>query len=68
MDAANRANSDSNLVRVKVAAVRLGVSVRTVYRIIAEGGLCLVHVRGCSCLKESDLQAYVEKNQTKERQ
>lgn len=62
MQTASTANSDGNLVRIKVAAVRLGVSVRTLYRIIAEGGLCVVHVRGCSCLKEADLQDYVEKN------
>lgn len=63
MDAPSTANSESKLVRLKVAAVRLGVSVRTLYRIIAEGGLCLVHIRGCSCLKEADLIAYVERNQ-----
>jgi excisionase family DNA binding protein len=62
MDAAGTANSDFNLVRVRVAAVRLGVSVRTLYRIVAEGGLALVHIRGCSCLKEADLQDYFERN------
>jgi excisionase family DNA binding protein len=62
MDAVSTANSDFNLVRLKVAAVRLGVSVRTLYRIIADGGLRLVHVRGCSCLKQADLQDYIEKN------
>jgi excisionase family DNA binding protein len=62
MDTASTANSDFNLVRLKVAAVRLGVSVRTLYRIIAEGGLPLVHIRGCSCLKAADLQDYIEKN------
>jgi excisionase family DNA binding protein len=62
MEAATTANSECNLVRLKVAAARLGVSVRTVYRIIAEGGLALVRIRGCSCLKEADLTAYVEKS------
>jgi len=62
MQAASTANWERNLVRLKVAAARLGVSVRTVYRIIAEGGLALVRIRGCSCLKEADLTAYVEKN------
>jgi excisionase family DNA binding protein len=62
MNAAGTANPDFNLVRLKVAAVRLGVSVRTLYRIVAEGGLPLVHIRGCSCLKEADLQNYIEKN------
>jgi len=55
-------NAESKLVRLKGAAARLGVSVRTLYRIIAEGGLPLVHIRGCSCLKEGDLSAYVEKS------
>ena len=58
----NTTGSDSNLVRLKGAAARLGISVRTLYRIIAEGGLPLVRIRGCSCLKEADLTAYVEKN------
>jgi excisionase family DNA binding protein len=62
MEAATTANWERNLVRLKVAAARLGVSVRTVYRIIAEGGLALVRIRGCSCLKEADLTAYVEKS------
>jgi excisionase family DNA binding protein len=62
MDASSITNSDSNLVRLKVAAHRLGVSKRTLYRIIAEGELRLVHIRNCSCLKEGDLVAYVERN------
>lgn len=65
MDASTTTISDFNpvrTVRMRVAAVRLGVSVRTLYRIIAEGGLSLVHVRGCSCLEEADLTAYVERN------
>ena len=65
MNPASKGNSDSNLVRIKVAAVRMGVSVRTVYRIIAEGGLPLVHIRGCSCLKEGDLTAYIERSMQK---
>ena len=62
MDTASTAFSDSNLIRIKVAAGRLGVSVRTLYRIIAEGGLALFRIRGCSCLKEADLVAYIEKS------
>ncbi len=50
------------LLRVAPAARRLGVSVRTLYRIIAEGGLQLVHIRNCACLKEADLQGYIERN------
>jgi excisionase family DNA binding protein len=50
------------LLRLKAVASRLGVSVRTVYRIIAEGGLRLVHVRGCACIEESELQNYIERS------
>lgn len=60
-------NSESNLVRLKVAAGRLGVSVRTLYRIIADGDLRLVHVRNCACLKEADLQGHIERNTQRRR-
>jgi excisionase family DNA binding protein len=49
-------------VRIKTAAARLGVSVRTLYREIADGKLRIVHYRGCSCIEESELQSYVEKS------
>jgi excisionase family DNA binding protein len=52
----------SGLLRLKAVASRLGVSVRTVYRIIAEGGLRLLHVRGCACIEESDLKNYIERS------
>jgi excisionase family DNA binding protein len=50
------------LVRLKPAAARLGVHIRTLYREIAEGKLTLVHVRGCSCIEESDLENYIQKS------
>jgi len=50
------------LLRLKVAAARLGVSVRTVYRIIADGGLKLVHIRGCACISENELVNYIERS------
>ncbi len=56
------AASLGGLIRLRVAASRLGVSVRTVYRIVAEGGLRLVHVRGCACIAESDLRNYIQRN------
>jgi excisionase family DNA binding protein len=49
-------------VRMKTAAARLGVSVRTLYREIADGKLRVVHFRGCSCIEESELQNYIEKS------
>jgi hypothetical protein len=56
MEAASTASSDCNLALLKVAAVRLGVSVRTLYRVIGEGDLALVRIRGCSCVEEGELQ------------
>jgi excisionase family DNA binding protein len=50
------------LVRVKAAAGRLGVSVRTLYRDIADGKLRLVHLGGCSCIEESELRDYIERS------
>jgi excisionase family DNA binding protein len=59
----NDMNGKGNgLLRMKAAASRLGVSVRTVYRVIAEGGLTLVRVRGCACIAENDLTNYIERN------
>lgn len=46
-------------LRVKEAASRLGVSARTVWRLIAEGELPIVHVRKCACVSEVDLEAYI---------
>jgi len=59
--------AETNLVRLKAAAGRLGVSVRTLYRIIAEGELQLVHVRNCACIKEADLLGYIERNTQRRR-
>jgi len=55
------------LLRMKAAAARLGVSVRTVYRVIAEGGLTLVRIRGCACIAEHDLAKYIEQNSQRKR-
>lgn len=49
-------------VRVKAAAVRLGYSVRTLYREIADGKLRLDHFRGCACIEEIELQNYIQRN------
>jgi excisionase family DNA binding protein len=53
---------DPGLIRLKAAAALLGISVRTLYRIIAEKKLPVVHVRSCSCIEESDLRDYIKKN------
>ena len=50
------------LVRLRDVAERLGVSLRTVYREIAESKLPrAVRVRGRSMMPESDVVAYLEK-------
>lgn len=54
------------LIRVKAAAARCGVSVRTLYRDIAEGKLRLSHIRGCSCIKESDFEDYIKRSGPRE--
>ncbi len=42
------------------AAEQLGISVRTVHRLIAAGKLPLVHVEGAARLRVADLEAYVD--------
>jgi excisionase family DNA binding protein len=49
-------------VRVKAAANRLGFSVRTLYREIADGKLRLDHFRGCACIEETELQNYIKRS------
>ena len=65
----NDMNGKGNgLLRMKAAAARLGVSVRTVYRVIAQGGLTLVRVRGCACIAENDLTELAFERNTQRRQ
>lgn len=42
--------SHGGFVRVKQAAALLGVSPRTVWRMLADGQLKKICVRGCTCL------------------
>ena len=51
---------DRLLVTKSEAAERLGVSVRTVERLVAAGRLPLVHVERAARLRVSDLEAYVQ--------
>jgi excisionase family DNA binding protein len=48
------------LITKTEAAEQLGVSVRTVERLIAAGKLPLVHVEGAARLRVADLEAYVD--------
>ena len=43
------------MVRVKQAAALLGVSPRTVWRMLADGQLKKICVRGCTCLLLADV-------------
>ena len=56
-----------SLMRLRQAAARCGVSVRTLYRDIADGKLKLSHIRGCSCIKERDFEDYMNRSGTKEK-
>jgi excisionase family DNA binding protein len=51
--------SDVGLVRVKRAAALLGVSPRTVWRMISENQIKAVHVRRCTCVLLSELARLV---------
>jgi excisionase family DNA binding protein len=59
MSADNRLPSTTAFLRMKEVALRLGVSVRTLYRIVAEGKLHIVRVRRCACIAEGDLRRYM---------
>jgi excisionase family DNA binding protein len=48
------------LITKAEAAEQLGISVRTVERLIAAGRLPLVHVEGAARLRVADLEAYVD--------
>ena len=56
--------SENNLQRcaisVKDAAVMLGVSPRTIWRMIADGQLTAVRVRGCTRLFSSQVMSYLQ--------
>jgi excisionase family DNA binding protein len=51
---------DRLLVTKAEAAERLGISVRTIERLVATGQLPIVHVERAARLRVSDLKAYVQ--------
>ena len=59
-DAPTTRRPDSLLVTKAEAAERLGVSVRTLERLVATGRLRQVHVERLARLRVSDLEAYVK--------
>ena len=48
------------LITKSEAAEQLGVSVRTIERLISAGRLPLVHVEGAARVRGTDLEAYVQ--------
>ena len=56
-------DSQGGLLRISEAALVLGVSQRTVWRMVAEGQLKAVHVRGCTRIYRSSLDEYLKKNE-----
>lgn len=58
-DEAKNDGSNVGLVRVKRAATLLGVSPRTVWRMISEHQIKAVHVRRCTCVLLSELMRLV---------
>lgn len=57
---ANNSAAGEKLLPVKQAAVMLGVSVRTVWRMIADSQLTAVRIRGCTRVAVSQLAALVK--------
>jgi excisionase family DNA binding protein len=61
-----RAGSDPSarprrlLITKREAAEQLGISLRTIERLISSGRLPLVHVEGAARVRVSDLEAYVQ--------
>jgi excisionase family DNA binding protein len=53
----------AELITVKQAAVRLGVSPRTVWRMIADGQLKAVHVRGCTRVYRRSVDDYLKQSE-----
>ena len=59
MPSDEKTNENQNgLIRVKQAAVLLGVSPRSVWRMLADGQLKKICVRGCTCLLRSEVENF----------
>jgi len=53
----------AELISVKQAAARLGVSPRTVWRMIADGQLKSVHIRGCTRVNRRSVDDYLKQSE-----
>jgi excisionase family DNA binding protein len=56
----NQDNNSSGAVCVKKAATILGVSTRTVWRMIAAGELSPIRIRGCTRLLLAQVLSYLQ--------
>lgn len=52
----------AEVLTIPQVAARLKVSRNTVYRLISDGDLPVVEVRGKSRISESELQKYIDRN------
>jgi excisionase family DNA binding protein len=64
MEPNNTYNKDApHLLKVPGAAAMLGVSPRTIWRMIADGQLKAVHIRGCTRLYLRSVNEYVKQSE-----
>jgi len=54
--------SSEHLLTVREVAVKLGISVRTVWRMIADGQLHAVKMRRCTRLAVADVLGYMDQS------
>ena len=54
--------SEQRLLRVSEAAAMLGVSQRTIWRMIADGQLIAVHIRGCTRVLRAEAMRILSEN------
>jgi len=58
----NENDNSNGAVCVKKAATILGVSTRTIWRMIAAGELSAIHIRGCTRLLLAQVLGYLNGN------
>jgi excisionase family DNA binding protein len=63
MEANVKIDAVGSLLTVKQVAAMLGVSSRTVWRMIAEGQLKAVRVRGCTRVYLQSVEEYLKRNE-----
>ena len=61
MSAEDSGQPQNRFIRLRDAAGVLAVSLRTLYRIIGDGHLKIIKVRGCACIARSELERYMSR-------